>query len=52
MKTKKPIEINLEGIEIKELSVFLQEGAKGIPEFAASCHCSCACSSCTGVDAA
>ncbi len=40
MKTKKPIEINLEGIEIKELSVFLQEGAKGIPEFAASCHCS------------
>ena len=37
MKTKQPIEINLEAVEINELSVFLQQGARGIPEFAASC---------------
>ncbi len=48
MKTKKPIVINLEGIDINELSVFLQQGSRAIPEFAASCQCktvscSCAC---------
>ena len=43
MKAKQPIEINLDGIEIHELAVFLQEGAKALPEFAAACQCNMQC---------
>ncbi len=52
MKTKEPIEINLEGIEVHELSVFLQEGARTIPEFTASCACTVNCGNCASFSCA
>jgi len=35
-QARKPIEIDLAGIDIEEVTLFVQEGARGIPEMAAS----------------
>lgn len=36
-----PIQIDLSDIEIEDVELFLQEGSRGIPEFAASCSTIC-----------
>ena len=35
------LSIDLDSIEIEEIEVFLQEGSRGTPEFAASCNAIC-----------
>ncbi|HEY6390794.1 MAG TPA: hypothetical protein VIX89_05930 [Bryobacteraceae bacterium] len=35
------LRIDLDNIEIEEIEVFLQEGSRGMPEFAASCSTIC-----------
>jgi len=34
----KPIELDLTGIEMEEIKIFFQEGARGGPEMSASCQ--------------
>jgi len=36
MRDNKPIEIDLSGINLEEIEVFLQDGSRGVPEFVAS----------------
>lgn len=46
--TVTPLTIDLSGLDIKDVQLFSQEGARALPEMAASCACntvSC-CSSC------
>jgi hypothetical protein len=38
---KESLHIDLDAIEIEEIEVFLQEGSRGTPEFAASCSTIC-----------
>jgi CO dehydrogenase/acetyl-CoA synthase beta subunit len=46
-QAQKPIEIDLEGIELDEIKLFVQEGARGNPEMVASCQaCRFPCASC------
>lgn len=49
-----PIQIDLSGIEIEDVELFLQEGSRGMPEFAASCsgicHYLCCLPSCALAD--
>jgi len=48
----KSLEIDLSGLEIGEIETFLQDGSKGVPEFAASCSglcrwcCVASCNAC------
>ena len=36
-----PVQIDLSGIEVEDIELFLQEGSRGMPEFAASCSTIC-----------
>ena len=46
-QTRKPVEIDLSGIDMDEVKLFVQEGVRGTPEMAASCGCaSCAAMFC------
>jgi len=36
-ETGKPLELDLTGIEMEEIKIFFQEGARGGPEMSASC---------------
>ncbi|HEY4905011.1 MAG TPA: hypothetical protein VIH89_16170 [Candidatus Sulfotelmatobacter sp.] len=48
-ETHKPIEIDFSDIEIEDVKLFVQGGARGIPEMAASSHVSPPfCISCAG----
>ena len=40
-KEKGRVEIDLTGINVDEIAVFLQDGARGVPEMSASCACFC-----------
>lgn len=53
--TQNPIHIDLSDVEIDDVELFLQEGSRGLPEFAASCSticywlcCAPSCDSCSG----
>ena len=53
MAVHKPITIDLSGIDMEDVKLFVQEGGRATPEFAASCSdCLCilgrCCLSCTG----
>ena len=41
------LHIDLDQIEIEDIEVFLQEGSRGTPEFAASCNAICHWLCCT-----
>ena len=42
MAVHKPVAIDLSGIDMEEVKLFVQEGGRGTPEFAASCsNCEC-----------
>jgi len=51
--TRDSISINLDNLELEDIEVFLQEGSRGIGEFAASCSticcwycCAASCNAC------
>lgn len=48
---KQTLQIDIDCVEIEEIEIFLQEGSRGIPEFAASCsgicHYLCCAPSCS-----
>ena len=44
---KETLHIDLDAVEIEEIEVFLQEGSRGTPEFAASCSTICYWLCCT-----
>ena len=44
---KETLHIDLDAIEIEDIEVFLQEGSRGTPEFAASCSTICYWLCCT-----
>jgi len=50
---RNPVQIDLSGLEIEDIELFLQEGSRGIPEFAASCsticHYWCCAASCNQI---
>ena len=41
MSDNATLKIDLDVVEIEEIEVFLQEGSRGAPEFAASCSTIC-----------
>ncbi|HEX8432164.1 MAG TPA: hypothetical protein VF625_12830 [Longimicrobium sp.] len=44
------LDLDLDGLDLEEIEVFVQEGSRGMPEFSASCGTTCVqagSSSCT-----